>query len=174
MGLRRESLIFILVVGELLNGYQDRREGGRGTDRGMIVRLLPYMHHTKGRNLATHVLEDSHTHRHTHTDESERNNNVFIQCGCETQPLVMVCLFQKNISFMFDLHWLPIRYIFTFKICIQTYQAYYRTVPSYLCDLIVPYVNAWSVRSNDKFLIKPCKPRLRSYSETCLKYAGPQ
>lgn len=43
MGLRRESLIFILLVGALLNRYQDR--GKRG-GRGMIVRLLPYMHHT--------------------------------------------------------------------------------------------------------------------------------
>ena len=46
MGLRRESLIFILLVGALLNSYQDRRKGGGETERGMIVRLLPYMHHT--------------------------------------------------------------------------------------------------------------------------------
>lgn len=45
MGLRRESLIFILLVSELLNGYQDRGKRGAKTDGGMIVRLLPYMHH---------------------------------------------------------------------------------------------------------------------------------
>ena len=42
---------------------------------------------------------------------------------------------------LFDLQWLPIRYKITFKLCILTYQAYHRTAPSYLCDLIVPYVN---------------------------------
>ena len=75
---------------------------------------------------------------------------------------------------LFDLHWLPIRYGITFKICILTYQAYHRTAPSYLCDLIVPYVNTRSLRSNDKCLIEPCKPRLRSYGERCFKYAVPQ
>ena len=66
---------------------------------------------------------------------------------------------------LFDLHWLPIRYRITFKICILTYQAYHPTAPSYLCDLIVPYVNTRSLRSNDTCLIKPCKPRLRSYGK---------
>ena len=42
---------------------------------------------------------------------------------------------------LFDLHWLPIRYRMMFKICILTYEAYHRTAPSYICDLIVPYVN---------------------------------
>ena len=50
---------------------------------------------------------------------------------------------------LFDLHWLPIRYRITFKISILTYQAYHHTAPSYLCDLIVPYVNTQSLRSND-------------------------
>ena len=61
-------------------------------------------------------------------------------------------------------------------ICIRTYQAYHRTAPSYLCDLIVPYVNVntRSLGSNDKCLIKPYKPRLRSYGERCFKYPGPQ
>ena len=58
--------------------------------------------------------------------------------------------------------------------CILTYQAYHRTAPSYDCDLIVPYVNKRSLRSNDKCLIKPCKRRLRSYGKRCFKYAGPQ
>ena len=74
---------------------------------------------------------------------------------------------------LFDLHWLPIRYRITLKICILTYRAYHRTAPPYLYDLIVPYVNTRSLRSNDKCLIKPCKPRLRSYGERCFKYAGP-
>ena len=74
---------------------------------------------------------------------------------------------------LFDLHWLPIRYRIRFKICIVTYQAYHRTAPSYLCDLIIPYVNTRSLRSNDKCLITPYKPRLRFYGERCIKYAGP-
>ena len=56
-------------------------------------------------------------------------------------------------KFLFDLHGLPIRYRITFKMCILTYQAYHRTAPCYLCDLIVPYVNTRSLRSSDKCLI---------------------
>ena len=44
--------------------------------------------------------------------------------------------------------------------CILTYQAYQQTAPSYICDLIVPFVNTRSLRSNDKCLIKAYKPRL--------------
>ena len=93
-----------------------------------------------------------------------------------TAARILACLprFSHISATLFDLHWLPIRYKITFKICILTYQAYHRTAPSYLCDLIVPYVNTRSLRSNDKCLIKPCKPRLRSYGERRFKYAGPQ
>ena len=92
------------------------------------------------------------------------------------KPLLQKCLptFSHNSATLFDLHWLPIRYSITFKICFLTYQAYHCTAPSYMCDLIVPYVNTLSLRSNNKCLIKPCKPRLRTYGERYFKYAGPQ
>ena len=85
--------------------------------------------------------------------------------------LARLARFSHMSAILFDLHWLPIRYRIRFKICILTY---HNTVPSYLCDLIVPYVNTRSLRSNDKCLIKPCKPLLWSYGEKCFKYAGPQ
>ena len=56
---------------------------------------------------------------------------------------------------LFDVHWIPFRYNITFKICILTYRAYHRTALSYLCYLIVPYVNTRSLRSNDTCVIKP-------------------
>ena len=88
--------------------------------------------------------------------------------------LALLPRFSHISATLFDLHWLPIRYRITFNICILAYQAYHRIAPSYLYDLIVPYVNTQSLRSNDKCLIKPCEPRLRSYGERCFKYAGPQ
>ena len=52
-----------------------------------------------------------------------------------------------------------------FKILILTYQAYHKTAPQYLCDLITPYSNARNLRSNNMLLIAPCHPRakLKSY-----------
>ena len=46
--------------------------------------------------------------------------------------------FSHILATLFDLHWLPIRYRIKFKMCILTYQAYHRSAPSYLCDIIVP------------------------------------
>ena len=89
----------------------------------------------------------------------------------DARILARLPIFSHISATLFDLHWLPIRYRITFKICFLTY---HRTAPTYLCDLIVPYVITRSRRSNDKCSIKPCKPRLRSYGERCFKYDGPQ
>ena len=48
--------------------------------------------------------------------------------------LVRLPRFSHISATLFDLHWLPIRYRITFKMCILTYQSYHRTAPSYLCD----------------------------------------
>ena len=62
-----------------------------------------------------------------------------------------------------------------FKILILTYQAYHRTAPQYLCDLIMPYSNARNLRSDNMLLIAQCHPRakLKSYRERLLQYAAP-
>ena len=91
-----------------------------------------------------------------------------------TRILTRLPRFSYISATLFDLHWLPLRYRIMFKICILTYQSYHRTAPSYLCEIIVPYVNTRYLRSDDKCLIEPCKPRLRSYGESCFKHAGPQ
>ena len=42
------------------------------------------------------------------------------------------------------------------EVLILTYQAYHKTVPQYIRDLIIPYSNARNLKSNDKPLIKLC------------------
>ena len=68
---------------------------------------------------------------------------------------------------LLDLHWLPIPQRILFKILILTYQAYHKTAPQYLCDLIMPYSNARNLRSENMLLIAPCHPRakLKSYGK---------
>ena len=77
--------------------------------------------------------------------------------------------------FILDLHWLPIQQRILFKILILTYQAYHKTAPQYLCDLIMPYSNARNLRSDNMSLIAPCHPRakLKSYEERSFQYAAP-
>ena len=76
---------------------------------------------------------------------------------------------------LLDLHWLPIQQRILFKILILTYQAYHKTVPQYLCDLIMPYSNARCLRSDNMSLIAPCHPRakLKSYGERSFQHAAP-
>ena len=76
---------------------------------------------------------------------------------------------------LLDLHWLPIQQRILFKILILTYQAYHKTAPQYLCDLIMPYSNARNLRSDNMLLIAPCHPRvkLKSYGERSYQHAAP-
>lgn len=52
MGLRRESLIFMLLLLLMLPKTGDRK----GKERGMIIRSLPYMHHTHTRTHTGGIL----------------------------------------------------------------------------------------------------------------------
>lgn len=87
MGLRRGVSYFhssSRYIAERLP-RQGKKRGGE-TEKGMIVRLLPYMHtHTHTHTRRGGILPHMDTQRHTHTHISERKNKVFIQFGCETQ-----------------------------------------------------------------------------------------
>ena len=73
------------------------------------------------------------------------------------------------------LHWLPIYQRILFKIRILTYEAYHKTAPQYLCDLIIPYSNARNLRFDYMLLIAPGHPmaKLKSYGERSFQYAAP-
>ena len=74
-----------------------------------------------------------------------------------------------------DLHWPPVQQRVLFKVLISTYQAYHKTAPSYLCDLITPYSNSCNLRSNNQLLQAPCQPKskLKTYGERSFRYAAP-
>ena len=73
-----------------------------------------------------------------------------------------------------DLHCLPVQQSVLFKVLILTNQAYHKTEPSYLCDLITPYSNSCNWRSNNQLLLAPCQPRtkLKTYGESSFEYAA--
>ena len=81
--------------------------------------------------------------------------------------------FSKKYTLTFE-HF-PIQQRILFKILILTYQAYHKTAPQYLCDLIMPYSNARNLRSDNMSLIAPCHPRakLKSYGERSFQHAAP-
>ena len=58
-----------------------------------------------------------------------------------------------------NLHWLPIQCIIQFKILMMTFKVLRGEAPSYLCDLIAPYVPTRTLRSLNKLLSH--QPRFR-------------
>ena len=52
-----------------------------------------------------------------------------------------------------DLHWLPINHRISYKISLLTWKALYTAEPSYLSELISPYVPARILRSSNTYLL---------------------
>ena len=69
---------------------------------------------------------------------------ILTKCGDRNYP--SICLLKK-------LHWLPVRQRITYKILILTFKAYHKTVPKYICDLIIPRKYNRTVRSNNSFAL---------------------
>ena len=64
---------------------------------------------------------------------------------------------------LMDLHWLPVEQRINFKMLLFAYKIVNGLAPSYLSDLLVPYVPRRALRSGEKLLL--CQPsyRLKSY-----------
>ena len=54
---------------------------------------------------------------------------------------------------LFNLHWLPINYHIMFKILLITYKAPNNLAPSYIRDLLIPYISSRKPRSSSKNLL---------------------
>jgi len=52
-----------------------------------------------------------------------------------------------------DLHWLPINHRISYKLSLLTWKAVYTAEPSYLSELISPYVPARILRSSNTYLL---------------------
>ena len=76
-------------------------------------------------------------------------------------------------TLLIDLHWLPVEQRINFKVLLFTYKIVNGLAPSYLNDLLVPYVRRRALRSADKFLL--CQPsyRLKSYGFRAFSVCAP-
>ena len=74
---------------------------------------------------------------------------------------------------LIDLHWLPVEQRINFKVLLFTYKIVNGLAPSYLNDLLVPYVPRRALRSADKLLL--CQPsyRLKSYGFRAFSVCAP-
>ena len=70
-------------------------------------------------------------------------------------------------------HWLKIQYRIQFKILLMTFKVLCGEAPSYLCDLITPYVPTRTLRSQNKVLLHQPRFHLESYGQRALKTFAP-
>ena len=72
-----------------------------------------------------------------------------------------------------SLHWLPVRARIKFKINIMTYRCLNNMAPSYLKELIKPYVPSRSLRSGNKNLLVVPRSRSIRYGRRAFAFAAP-
>ena len=73
-----------------------------------------------------------------------------------------------------SLHWLPVRYRIQFKILLLAYKCQNGLAPSYLSDLIHPYVPARDLRSADQNLLDVPAVRRKPRGERAFSVAAPK
>ena len=72
-----------------------------------------------------------------------------------------------------QLHWLPVEKRIKFKLLLLTYKALNELTPSYITDLLSPYVPARNLRSSEQHLLQVPHTSTHSYGERSFQVAAP-
>ena len=72
-----------------------------------------------------------------------------------------------------QLHWLPVSQRIDYKILLLTYKALNGQAPSYITELLKPYVTTRNLRSSSKNLLKVPSVKLASYGHRCFSFVAP-
>lgn len=85
--------------------------------------------------------------------------------------------FTSTSSYLYDLHWLPIKARIEFKLCLFVYKALKFNQPIYIKELLTPYTSQsnFSLRAADDphLLIVPRLTRYSSFASRAFSYVGP-
>ena len=72
-----------------------------------------------------------------------------------------------------ELHWLPVNFRINFKILCVVYRCLSECAPSYLCELLTPYIPSRVLRSSSQGLLNTPTMKLKKYGHHSFSYAGP-
>jgi len=72
-----------------------------------------------------------------------------------------------------SLHWLPIQQRIKFKILLLTFRSLHGLAPSYLADLVLPYVPKQSLRSENQLMLTIPKTYLKTLGDRAFSSAAP-
>ena len=75
---------------------------------------------------------------------------------------------------LIKLHWLPVKQRIEFKMLSLTYRCLNNLGPSYLADLLKPYVPSRTLRSSSSHTLRIPKVNLKSYGERSFEFAAPK
>ena len=75
---------------------------------------------------------------------------------------------------LIELHWLPVEYRIQYKILLLTHQCLHGKAPRYLSALLHPYEPSRSLRSENQFLLKENKMRLKTYGDRAFSSCAPR
>ena len=75
---------------------------------------------------------------------------------------------------LMSLHWLPIEQRIEFKLLLFTYKALHDTAPSYIKDMLEPYVPHRHLRSAKKMLLREPAYNLHSYGHRSFSVSAPR
>ena len=71
-----------------------------------------------------------------------------------------------------SLHWLPVKMRILFKIILLAYKCVNGLTPEYMCDLLIPYKQERSLRSNSLKRLSVPRSNLKTYGDRSFSYAA--
>ena len=72
-----------------------------------------------------------------------------------------------------SLHWLPVKAIADFKVLLLTYKALHGLAPTYLSDLVLPYIPTRTLRSQDVGLLTVPRISKQTAESRAFSYRAP-
>ena len=74
----------------------------------------------------------------------------------------------------FELHWLPVEHRIVFKILLLVFKSLNNLAPSYISDLLTPYIPSRSLRSSNQSLLVVPRSIQKSYGDRAFAVAAPR
>ena len=86
-------------------------------------------------------------HSHANIDRLQRVQNVLARVVAQAPPTI------SSVYIWCDLRWLPVNHCISYKLSLLTWKVLHTVEPSYLSELISPYVPAQTLRSSNTCLL---------------------
>ena len=94
--------------------------------------------------------------------------------NCTTHLVKCYHKFSHTSPLLPELHWLPAEHRIVFKILLLVFKSLNNLVPSYISDLLTPYIPSRSLRSSSQSLLVVPRSFQKSYGDRALAVAAPR